>query len=121
MVRRDRHEAAAADKDSYGIEIWDYFYSPSYGSPEISILHPERKAEQGKQNRDPLSIVAATLSADRRTVFLRVDGMRPVMQMKVTWNVDAADGGIVRGELHNSVHALGADPGMPKAEAAAGN
>ncbi len=112
---------AGMDTDSYGIEIWDYFYSPSYGSPEISILHPERKTEQGKRNRDPLPIVAATLSADHRTVFLRVEGMRPVMQMKVTWNVDAADGGVVRGELHNSIHTLGADPGMPKADGAAGN
>ena len=114
-------EETAADKESYGIEIWNYLYSPSYGSPEISILNPDRKVEMGKQNRDPLPISAVSLSADKRTVFLQVDGMRPVMQMKVTWNVDAADGALVRGELHNSVHVLGSDPGMPKQGGGSGN
>ena len=114
-------EETAADKESYGIEIWNYLYSPSYGSPEISILNPDRKVEMGKQNRAPLPISAVSLSADKRTVFLQVDGMRPVMQMKVTWNVDAADGALVRGELHNSVHVLGADPGMPKQGGGSGN
>jgi hypothetical protein len=111
----------AGDKENYGLEIWDYLYSPNYGSPEISILNPERKVEQGKQNRDPLPIAGVTVSQDRRTVFLQVTGMRPVMQMKVTWNVDAADGGAVRGELHNSIHVLGSDPGMPAAQSGSGN
>lgn len=103
----------AEDKDSYGVEIWNYLYSPNYGSPEISILHPERKVEQGKPNRDPLPIRSAKLSPDGCTVFLAIDGMRPVQQMKVTWNVDAKDGTALKGELHNSIHALAKDPGFP--------
>jgi hypothetical protein len=102
----------AADPDNYGVEIWNYLYSQNYGSPEISILHPERKVEQGKENRDPLPIRSAKLSPDRRTVFLEVPDIRPVMQMKITYNVDAADGGVVKGELHNSIHALAGDPGF---------
>lgn len=103
----------AADPGSYGVEIWNYLYSPNYGSPELSVLHPERKVEQGKPNRDPLRVTAATLSADRRTVFLQIEGMQPVQQMKITWNVDAADGRPLKGELHNTIHALAADPGFP--------
>jgi len=68
-----------------------------------------------------LPITGVSLSADMRTVFLQVTGMRPVMQMKVTWNVDADDGGAVRGELHNSIHVLGSDPGMPAAQSGSGN
>lgn len=105
----------AADPGSYGVEIWNYLYSQNYGSPELSVLHPERKVEQGKPNRDPLPITAAVLSPDRRTVFLAVDGMRPVHQMKITYNLEDATGAPVRGEVHNSIHALGADPGFPAA------
>jgi hypothetical protein len=105
--------ATATDAASFGVEIWDYLWSQNYGSPEVSILHPERRAEQGKPNRDALAVTATTLSPDKRTVFLAVEGMRPAMQMKISWNVDTADGTQLKGELHNSVHALGADPGFP--------
>ena len=105
----------AADPASYGVEIWNYHYSQNYGSPEISLLHPERKVEQGKPNRDALPITKATLSPDGRTVFLAVDGMRPVMQMKVTYNVDAQDGAPVKGDVHATIHVLTPDPGFPAA------
>ena len=107
----------AADAENYGVEIWDYLYSPNYGSPEVSILHPERKAERGKENRDPLPVAAATLSPDGRTVFLAIDGMRPVHQMKLTWNVDAKDGRALKGDVHHTIHRLAKDPGFPAAEA----
>lgn len=105
--------ATANDPQSFGIEVWNYLYSPNYGSPEISILHPERKVEQGKNNRDPLPVSAAKLSPDGRTVFLAIDGMQPVHQMKITWNVDTKDGRTLKGELHNSIHKLQKDPGFP--------
>ncbi|MBX3463252.1 MAG: hypothetical protein KF830_08775 [Planctomycetes bacterium] len=98
--------ATATDPDSYGVEIWNYRYSSDYGSPEVSVLHPEREVERGKPNRDPLVVTGAQLSADRRTVSLRIDGMRPVHQMRITWNVDAADGRQQKGELHHTIHAL---------------
>lgn len=104
----------AEDVESYGIEIWNYLYSPNYGSPELSLLHPERKVEQGKPNRDPLKVTGASLSADGRTVFLAVEGMRPVMQMKVSYNLETKDGDRAKGEVHNSIHVLRPDQGMPK-------
>lgn len=104
----------ASDPDSFGVEIWNYLYSPNYGSPELSVLHPERKVEQGKPNRDPLKVRSASLSKDGRTVFLAIDGMQPVHQMKITWNLDSKDGRSLKGELHNSIHALAADPGFPE-------
>ena len=103
----------AADPENYGVEIWNYLYSPNYGSPELSLLEPERKVEQGKPNRDPLPVRGASLSADGRTVRLAIDGMRPVHQMKLTWNVDGKDGQPRKGELHHSIHVLGKDPGFP--------
>jgi len=104
--------ATAADPESYGVQIWGYLYSPNYGSPELSLLHPERKVEQGKQNRDELKVTAATLSPDGKQVFLAIDGMQTCHQMKVTWDVDTKDGRNLRGELHNSIHKLAKDPGF---------
>ncbi|MBK8097360.1 MAG: hypothetical protein IPK26_09640 [Planctomycetes bacterium] len=104
------------DPANYGVEIWNYLYSPNYGSPELSILHPERRVEQGKPNRDPLPITSAKLSPDKRTVFLAIPGMQPVNQMKITWDVDLAGGKRARGELHNSIHKLAADQGFPAAQ-----
>ena len=92
--------ATASDPQSFGVQIWNYRYSSNYGSPEVSVLDPERQVERGKENRDDLTVTAASLSPDRRTVFLAIDGMRPVHQMKITWDLDSADGRLLRGELH---------------------
>ncbi len=105
--------ATAGDPENFGVEVWNYLYSSNYGSPEVSLLHPERKVEQGKPNRDALPVTACKLSPDGRTVFLAIDGMRPVHQMKITWNVDSKDGRELQGELHNTIHALAKDPGFP--------
>ncbi len=103
----------AADAENWGVEIWNYQYSPKYGSPELSLLQPERVVEQGKPNRDALKVTAATLSPDGRTVFVKVDGMRVVNQLKLTWNLDAKDGRELKGEVHASIHVLGKDAGFP--------
>jgi hypothetical protein len=105
----------AADPESFGVQVWNYRYSQNYGSPELSILHPERKIARGKPNRDSLKVTSSKLSADGHTVFLAIEGMQPVHQMKITWDLDSKDGRGVRGELHNSIHALQKDPGFPKA------
>jgi hypothetical protein len=105
----------AADAESFGVEIWNYRYSQNYGSPEVSLLHPDRKIARGKPNRDSLKVTSSKLSSDGRTVFLAIEGMRPVHQMKITWDLDTKDGRPMRGELHNSIHNLQKDPGFPKA------
>lgn len=106
----------AADPESFGVQVWNYRYSQSYGSPELSVLEPERKIARGKKNRDPLTITATKLSPDGRTVFLAIDGMQPVHQMKITWDLDSKEGRELRGELHNSIHNLQKDPGFPKGQ-----
>ncbi|MBL8756387.1 MAG: hypothetical protein JNK15_24045 [Planctomycetes bacterium] len=103
----------AADPENWGVEIWNYRYSPNYGSPEVSLLQPERAVEQGKPNRDALKVTGAKLSPDGKTVFVAVEGMRVVNQIKLTWNVDAKDGRELKGELHASIHVLAKDTGFP--------
>ncbi|MCR9245202.1 MAG: hypothetical protein NXI31_09235 [bacterium] len=102
----------AEDPESYSVEIWNYLYSKAYGSPELSVLEPERDVERGKKNRDALKVTKATLGPDGKTVFLAIEGIQPVHQMRITWNVDTAEEEQCKGELHNSVHVLRKNSGF---------
>ena len=94
-------EAPAEDVGSYHIEQWNYQYAQQYGSKEFSVAQP------GVPGRDPVEIRSARLLEDRCTVFLEIPQIRPVMQMRVEWNLNAADGAVLRGELFNTIHHLG--------------
>jgi hypothetical protein len=48
--------------ESYALKSYTYLYSNAYGSAEIDVR--------------PLTITRATVGADRRTVWLTVDGLR---------------------------------------------
>jgi len=52
--------AAAGNPASYGMDAWTYIYQSKYGSPEIEQATPK--------------ITAATVSADKTKVRLKVDG-----------------------------------------------
>jgi hypothetical protein len=92
--------AIAEDPAAYAMERWNYRWTKQYGSADWSVAHPDR------QGRDPVTVNAAELSADRRSVFLFVDDLKPVMQMRLEYNLDAADGTLVRGELPFTLHAM---------------
>jgi hypothetical protein len=91
----------AEDVGSYNIEQWNYQYSERYGSKEFSVAKP------GVTGRDPVEIKAARLLDDQCTVFLEIPSIGPVMQMHVEWNLNAADGPLIRGELFHTIHHLG--------------
>ncbi len=96
----------AGDPESYGMQIWNYAWTEAYGSPEFKPSDPEKRVEEGVENRDTLKITAAKLAPDGRTVFLSVDGMQKVMQTRITYSVDAKDGAIVEGEIFGTIHFL---------------
>ena len=37
--------------ESYSVEVWNYLYSQNYGSPELSVLEPDRKS--GARQAEP--------------------------------------------------------------------
>src|SRR6185369_12446176 len=78
--------AAAEDVGSYGIEQWNYKWGEQYGSPDYSVKDP------AKQGHDEVTVESAKLLADRKTVRLSIPDLRPVMQMQINVDVDAADG-----------------------------
>jgi type 1 glutamine amidotransferase len=113
----------AEDADSYGILQWNYKWSANYGSPHFSARNP------AKQGYDTVEVKSARLLPDGKTVFLEIPDLRPVMQMKISYRLDAADGTEMKQDVYNTIHALGpaltpggkdsvgatpASPGVPK-------
>jgi hypothetical protein len=117
----DLETKAAADAESYQVEVWNYVWSQAYGSPEVSTLAPAEapsdkgktgeaqftKAQMAKTEHDPLEVKSATVSTDERSVFLKIPGMRPAMQMCIKYDLKSAEGTEMRGEVLNTIHRLG--------------
>jgi glucose/arabinose dehydrogenase len=83
---QDLDPETAQDVGSYGIEQWNYLWGEQYGSPDYSVKEPTR------QGHDEVEIMSAKLMPDRKTVLLMIKDLKPVMQMQIEANVDAADG-----------------------------
>jgi hypothetical protein len=97
----------AEDPESYEVEAWNYLWTRKYGSPEVSTVGADPKANKGaKPKHDAWQVERATLQADGKTVFLKLPDIKPVMQMRVKFDIDAADGEKVKSELHSSIHRL---------------
>ena len=111
---------AAADVANWNLEIWNYVWSSAYGSPEISTAETNvaatelgndgrlqfSKAQMAERKHDPLVVKSATLSADRRSVFLAIPDLRPAMQMQLKYELKSADGAELRGQVINTIHSL---------------
>jgi hypothetical protein len=111
---------SAADAGNWNIEVWNYIWSSAYGSPDISTLETKvaatelgndgklqfSKAQMSERKHDPLTVKSATVSADRRSVFLEIPDLRPAMQMQLKYDIKAADGVELRGQVINTIHAL---------------
>jgi hypothetical protein len=83
---------SAQDVGSYAVTTWSIKRSAEYGSEH----HDERS----------LPIVAAQLSDDRRTVLLKLPELRATPCMRIGYDLRAADGPAVAGEIHNTIHVL---------------
>ena len=87
----------AEDPQNYNVEVWNYHWTSEYGSKEYSVAHPN------EAKRDSVDVKSAMLSPDKRTVTLQLAEVKPVMQMKVQYNIDAADGVQLKQEIYNSI------------------
>jgi hypothetical protein len=111
---------AAADAGNWNVEVWNYVWSSAYGSPDISTLDTKvaatelgndgklqfSKAQMSERKHDSLTVKSATVSADGRSVFLEIPEIRPAMQMQLKYEIKAADGVELRGQVINTIHAL---------------
>ncbi len=94
----------AEDPGSYDAQRWNYRWTEKYGSKDWSVANPD------KEGRDTLTITAAKLSADGKTVFLQIPDLKPSMQMQLRYNVNAASGKPLRSEVYHTIHRLDALP-----------
>lgn len=90
-------EATAADPENYSVEVWNYKWTKEYGSKEYSVKKPD------EDKHDPIAIKSARLSSDKKTVTLELAEIFPVMQMKIQYNINAADGATMKQEIFNSI------------------
>jgi hypothetical protein len=102
----------ANDATSYDVEVWDYIWASQYGSPHVSTIDPEAdmqkmgdKIDIEYRNSDKLEVRRAELRGDRQ-VFLGIAGLKPVMQMQIKINVDAADGSAIKHTIYNTIHVV---------------
>lgn len=90
----------AKDVQSYALEQWNYKYRADYGSPEFSVEHPD------VVGHDAVEVTEARLGEDKKTVFLKIPKIRPVMQMTVKFDLNDAGGEPVSGAIHHTIHRL---------------
>ncbi len=90
--------AAAEDPDNYFAQQWNYRWSASYGSPEFSVKDP------GRQGRDEVAVVSATLLPDGRSVFLEMPGRQPVHQIVIDWLLKSAQQTAFRGRFAHTIN-----------------
>jgi hypothetical protein len=91
-------QTSARDEQNYAVEQWNYAWTEKYGSPDFSVARTEQ------QGHDPVTVKSAKLSADRKTVFLEMPDIRPVMQMKIQFRLKSADGATVAQTIYNTIN-----------------
>jgi hypothetical protein len=102
----------ATDVSSYAVQRWDYVRGPQYGSGEFSVDNPDAaareqalmKESQKHRQRDTVKVESAKLSSDGKTVELVLEGMKPSMSLKVGYDLEDEDGGVIKGDIHTTVH-----------------
>lgn len=108
---------SASDPANYDVEVWNYKWTGGYGSPEVSTMPDDASkgktvtAKGKKSNQhDQLEVKSAKLQPDGKTVVLEIAGIKPVMQMKISYNIDTKDKPGLKGDIFNTIHNLGAGP-----------
>jgi glucose/arabinose dehydrogenase len=93
--------ASAASVDSYRIDQWNYRWTSNYGSPQVKTTNAKQSGTE------ELEIDSVSVGADGKTVTLKIDELKPVMQMRINLTLKAADGTPIRTAIHNTINNVG--------------
>jgi hypothetical protein len=88
-----------SDTANYAVQHWNYKWTSNYGSATY-------KPTDDSRGKDTLTVKSAKLSADRRKVFLEIEGVRKVDQMEIKMNANGEDGTPVPGRILNTIHVV---------------
>jgi len=94
--------AAAEDPGSYSYSHWNYRYSKNYGSKDYLPGDPE------KEGHEPLDVKTVKLLPGGKTVFIKIAGLKPVMQFELKYSLNSADAKPMRNTISGSINRLGA-------------
>ena len=72
------------------------------------------------KERDMVDVDEVTVSDDGKTVFLKIQGLKPVMQQKIEFKLKGADGKDVNYSIFHTINKLGGPSAGATAAAAAG-
>ena len=70
----------------YYADMWNYYHSGQYGSPEFSVNDPE------SLGHDPLEITSVQLLADKKSIFVEIPKLRPAMQVHLRMQLKSKSG-----------------------------
>lgn len=86
MLRFDSplDKVTATNPGNFEVRRWNYKRTEEYGSGHFKL--------DGSTGQEVMHVAASYLSKDKRSVFLLVPGMTEVMQMEVSYRLQAADG-----------------------------
>lgn len=91
----------ANDVANYTLHRWNYIWQDYYGSHHYSVRNP------GQFGEDLVEVGSVTLLDNGHEIFLEIPDMLPVMQMRITYDLEAADGTPLQEAIYNTVHILG--------------
>jgi glucose/arabinose dehydrogenase/cytochrome c2 len=93
----------AVNPESYSLASWHYIRTHNYGSAQYN--------EKGEHGIDWLTPSSAYLSRDRKSVFIGVPNMKPVMQMRIGWSLETEAGNAFENNAYTTPYSLpGFDP-----------
>jgi hypothetical protein len=90
----------ASNPKRYAVETWNYCWSREYGSKDYLPNDPTR------EGRATLTVKHAAPSVDGRKIFLTIEGLTPVMQIRVQAGLRTATGAALPVEYYGTIHRL---------------
>ncbi len=90
----------AGDVANFRIHRWNYLWSEGYGSEFYSIENPDLMGE------DDVEVTSVKVLGDGEEIFLEIPDMVPAMQMRIAYDLEAADGTRMSEDIYNTVHKL---------------
>ncbi len=98
-------DPAAIIPKNFFAHQWNYEYAKRYGSPEFSVREPK------KLGHDIVKISSAKLLEDKKSIFLEIPDLEPVMQMHIRMHLATTEGESYRTDLFPTIIEMGANFG----------
>ena len=90
--------ATAGDVGNYAVRQWNYKWSNDYGSGEYKT--------DGSKGVETVEVKSVKLAADKKSFFLEIDGVKPVDQMEIKFNVKSASGATVPDRILSTINVV---------------